>query len=80
MGLKKREFTGTVKSAVVAVLQQTGGMTKRELLEALRRRRDLTISVKRVSDAIGALLKRGQVVQEGSRAGAKFRVAGDSPD
>ena len=75
MGLKKREFSGTVPSAVLAALRETGGMTKRELLEALRRRRDLTISVKRVSDAIGALLKRGQIVQDGSRAKAKFRAA-----
>jgi ribosome-associated protein YbcJ (S4-like RNA binding protein) len=75
MGLKKREFTGTVKSAVMAALRESGGMSKRELLEALRRRRDLTISVRRVSIALGSLLKRGQVIQEGTRAKATFRPA-----
>jgi predicted transcriptional regulator len=75
MGLKKREFTGTVKTAVMAALRESGGMTKRELLEALRRRRDLTISVRRVSIALGNLLKRGTVIQDGTRAKATFRPA-----
>lgn len=75
MGLKKREFTGTVKTAVMAALRETGGMSKRELLDALRRRRDLTISVKRVSMALSSLLKRGTVIQEGTRAKATFRPA-----
>lgn len=75
MGLKKREFTGTVRTAVMAALRESGGMTKRELLDALRRRRDLTISVRRVSVALAKLLGSGTVIQDGTRAKAKFRPA-----
>lgn len=75
MGLKKRDFTGTLRGAVLAAIEKSNGMTRRELLEVLRRRRDLNVSVRRVGAALSRLVKSGRVVQSGSRAGAKFRIA-----
>lgn len=75
MGLKKRDFTGTLQGAVLSVVRQSDGVSRREILEALRRRRDLNVSVRRVGAVLGRLLKRGRVIQSGSRAHAKFRVA-----
>lgn len=75
MGFKKRDFTGTLQGAVLAVVRQSEGVSRREILEALRRRRDLNVSVRRVGAVLGRLLKRGRVIQSGTRAQARFRVA-----
>ena len=75
MGLKKREFTGTLKAAVLNVIRQSDGMSRREILEALRRRRDLEVSVRRVGLALTRLMKQGLITQTSSRGRARFHVA-----
>lgn len=75
MGLKKRVFAGTMKSAIMAALRESDGMTRRELLVSLRNRRSLNVSVKRVGTALTGLVSSGRVVMEGHRHHAKFRDA-----
>ncbi len=74
MGMKKRDFTGKMKAAIIAALTTHGPMTRRQILETLRAKKSLTPSVRRVGLALSRLIKRSQVEQVGSRKTARFRV------
>ncbi len=75
MGMKKRDFTGQIKSAIQASIDEKGALTRREILEEIRGQRKLRPSVRRIGLAISRLVKSGKIEQVGSRGGARFRSA-----
>lgn len=79
MGFKKRDVKGTLRTAVLKALKDGDSLTRRELLAELRDKPKLSVSQRRLSQALGRLLDEGRIVQEGQRATARFRRAGDSP-
>lgn len=73
MGLKKRKFGGSTKKTVLRALTKEP-LSIRELLERLRAA-ELGVSRARLQRALGRLIKQGRVIQEGTRADARFRRA-----
>lgn len=77
MGFKKREVKGTIRTAVLKQLKNGDRLSKRELLAELRDKPKLAVSQRKLSLTLGHLLDEGRIVQEGQRATARFRRAGD---
>lgn len=75
MGLKRRTFTGTLKSAVMAALKGSNGLSKRELLAKVRLAPRAGASIRKLGAALEALVAEGKVVAEGQRAKMSFRRA-----
>jgi len=73
MGLKKRKFGVSTKKTVLRALTREP-LSKRELVERMRQA-GLGVSVARLQRALARLITQGRVIQEGSRADARFRRA-----
>jgi hypothetical protein len=74
MGLKKRAFDGTLRTAILEQLDG-GRLSRGELLARLRQQPRLAVSNDKLAGALGKLLDRGKIVMEGQRAAARFRRA-----
>lgn len=74
MGFKKRD--GMLQSAVLTALPTGLRLSKKDLLKQLRGNGIADkVSVAKLSDVLGELIKDGRVIHEGARRRARFRRA-----
>ena len=75
MGSHRKRRNRKLRKAVVTRLRQEGTLSRRELLDWLRIDDRLGASKRSVARALDKLIRKGRIVVEGSRAGARFRCA-----